>query len=83
MKVKVRRVGNSMTVTIPKEIAVDLGIGPDVEMDVSVRDTALVMEPLGSRWERLLEEVRKEAAERGLTERDVEVALAKVRGRKR
>jgi antitoxin component of MazEF toxin-antitoxin module len=79
MKVKVRRVGNSLTVTIPKEIALDLGIGPDMEVDVSVRDKALVMEPVGSRWERLVEEIRKEAAERGLTERDIFVGIARAR----
>ncbi len=80
MRVKVRRVGNSITVTIPKEIAVDLGIAPNMEMDVSVRDQALVMEPAGSRWERLLQELRREAAQRGLTERDIEIALAEVHG---
>jgi antitoxin component of MazEF toxin-antitoxin module len=79
MKVKVRRVGNSLTVTIPKEIALDLGIGPEMEVDVSVRDKALVMEPVGSRWERLVEEIRKEAAERGLTERDIFVGIARAR----
>jgi hypothetical protein len=51
-----------------------------MEMDVSVRDQALVMEPAGSRWERLLQELRREAAQRGLTERDIEIALAEVHG---
>jgi antitoxin component of MazEF toxin-antitoxin module len=81
MKVKVRRVGNSITVTIPKEIAMDLGIGPDMHLDVSIRDGALVMEPVQSRWERLLQELRREAAQRGLTERDIEIELAETRGR--
>lgn len=79
MKVKVRRVGNSMTVTIPKEIVLDLGITPDTAMDISIRDKALVMEPVGSRWERLVEEIRKEAAEQGLTERDIFVGIARAR----
>jgi hypothetical protein len=48
-------------------------------VDVSVRDKALVMEPVGSRWERLVEEIRKEAAERGLTERDIFVGIARAR----
>ncbi|MFH0916303.1 MAG: AbrB/MazE/SpoVT family DNA-binding domain-containing protein [bacterium] len=81
MKVKVRRVGNSLTVTIPKEIAMDLGLGPDVEMDVSMRDGAVVLDPAGSRWDRLVAEVRRQAAERGLTERDVDLAVAEARDR--
>jgi antitoxin component of MazEF toxin-antitoxin module len=81
MKVKVRRVGNSLTVTIPKEIAMDLGLDPDVEMDVSIRDRAVVLEPVGSRLDRLVAELRREAAERGLTERDIDLAMAEARDR--
>jgi AbrB family looped-hinge helix DNA binding protein len=81
MRVKVRRVGNSLTVTIPKEIALDLGIGPNTEMEVSVRDGALVMEPAEDRWMRLLAELRRHAAERGLTEADVEAAIREHRER--
>jgi hypothetical protein len=55
-------------------------LAPDVEMDVLLRDGAVVMEPVGSRWDRLLAELRRLAAERGLTERDVELALAETRG---
>jgi len=79
MKVKVRRVGNSLAVTIPKEIVVDLSLGPDVEMDVSVRDGVVVMEPANSHWDRLLTDLRRLAAEKGLTERDIELALAETR----
>ena len=81
MRVKVRRVGNSMTVTIPKEIAMGLALGPDVEMDVSVCDGAVILEPAGSRWDRLVAEVRRQAAERGLTESDVDFALKQARDR--
>lgn len=79
MRVKVRRVGNSLTVTIPKEIAMDLGLSPDVEMDVSPREGTLVLQPVASRWERLVTEVRAQAAERGLTEQDIDRALTEVR----
>lgn len=79
---KVRQVGNSITVTIPKEIAVDLGITPKMEMDMSVRDHAVVMEPVESRWERLLAEARKQAVERGLDEADIARAIAESRDRR-
>ncbi len=82
MRVKVRQVGNSLTVTIPKEIAVELNLSADVEVDVSVRDQTVTMVPTMSRWERLLAEVRKQAAERGLSEADVERALTESRGQR-
>lgn len=81
MKVKVRRVGNSLTVTIPKEIALDVGIGPDTEVDVSIRGQQVVMEPIESRWERLVKDAQQQLAERGLTESDIDVAVAEIRGR--
>ena len=82
MRVKVRQVGNSLTVTIPKEIALDLDLSADMEMDVKISDRAVVMEPTSSRWERLLAEVRRQAAEQGLSEADVERALAESRGQR-
>ncbi len=82
MRVKVRQVGNSLTVTIPKEIALDLAITPGTEVDVSVQDRVVVLEPVESRWERLLAEMRKLALERGLTETDVDEAIAESRGRR-
>jgi antitoxin component of MazEF toxin-antitoxin module len=80
MRVKVRKVGNSLTVTIPKEIAMDLGLGPDVEMDVSAREGTLVLQPVTSRWDRLVAEVRIQPADRGLTEQDIDRAVAEARG---
>jgi antitoxin component of MazEF toxin-antitoxin module len=82
MRVKVRQVGNSLTVTIPKEIALELNLSPELEVDLRVRDRTVVMEPVLSRWERLLAEVRKQAAERGLSEADIERALEESRGRR-
>jgi antitoxin component of MazEF toxin-antitoxin module len=75
MKVKARQVGNSITVTIPRQIVMELGIRPEMEIDVTVSDQTIRMEPVESRWDRLLAELRKEAAERGLTENDIEQAL--------
>jgi antitoxin component of MazEF toxin-antitoxin module len=80
MRVKVRQVGNSLTVTLPKEIALEMNLSSDMEVDLKVRDQVVVLEPVLPTWERLLTEVRRQAAERGLSEADVERALAESRG---
>jgi len=82
MRVKVRQVGNSLTVTIPREVVLDLDLSADMEMDVKISDQAVVMEPTSSRWERLLTEVRRQAAEQGLSEADIGRALAESRGQR-
>jgi antitoxin component of MazEF toxin-antitoxin module len=82
MRVKVRQVGNSLTITIPKEIAVELGMNADMEVDLTVKAGSLVVEPAQTRWERLLWEVRRQAIERGLQEDDVDQAIAESRGRR-
>jgi len=81
MRVKARKVGNSIVVTIPKEVAVELAIDENTVMDVGARDGALILEPAASRWDRLVLQVRHEAALRNLNEDDVADALAKIRGR--
>lgn len=78
--VKARKVGNSITVSIPRDVVMEMGITEDMDMNVFVREGAVVMEPAVSRWERLVERVRKDAAERGLTEADVDAAVAELRG---
>ena len=77
--VKARKVGNSVTVTIPKDVVAEMGITEDMDMNVFVREGAVVMEPAVSRWERLVDRVREEAAARGLTEADVDQAVANIR----
>jgi len=81
MRVKARRVGNSITVTIPKEIAEDMGITPDTEMDLAVERGTVVLKPAQTRWERLVAEVRRQAVARGMTEEDVDRAVMEYRGR--
>lgn len=81
--VKVRRVGNSMTVTIPAEVVAELGLTEDADMNVFVREDAVVMEPTVSRWERLVSHVQKQAAEKGLTPADVETEIAALRRERR
>lgn len=82
MQVKVRRVGNSISVTIPKAVAAELALDENTQMNVVVRDGAVVLEPAVSRWDRLVDDVRTRAAERGLTERDVTEAVSEIRGRR-
>lgn len=81
--VKVRRVGNSMTVTIPAEVVAELGLTEEMDMNVFVREDTLVIEPAVSRWERLVSRVRDEAAEKGLTPADIETEIAAVRRERR
>lgn len=80
MQVKVRRVGNSLSVTIPKDVAAELALDENTQVNVVVRDGAVVLEPAVSRWDRLVADARTQAAERGLTERDVSDAVSEIRG---
>jgi antitoxin component of MazEF toxin-antitoxin module len=63
MRVKTRKVGNSLTVTIPKELVMEMDLAEDTDMNIFVREGAVVLEPVVSRWERLVERVRTGAAE--------------------
>ena len=38
MKVKIAKWGNSLAVRLPKAVAEEAGLGPDTEVDVSVKD---------------------------------------------
>ena len=80
MKVKARKVGNSLTITIPREVVLELGLTEDTDMNVFVREDAVVVEPATSRWDRLVTRTRAQAAERGITEADIDQAVAELRG---
>ncbi|MBA4370670.1 MAG: hypothetical protein C0418_03715 [Coriobacteriaceae bacterium] len=82
MRVKVRKVGNSLTITVPKAMARELALYEGVELEYSIRDGALVVSPLGSRWERLCADAQRHAREMGLTEDDVMDAIDEIRGRR-
>lgn len=77
--VKARRVGNSITVTIPADLVCEMAITEDTDMNVFVREDAIVFQPTKSRWDRLVNEVRKKAAAQGLTEADVQREVDAVR----
>jgi antitoxin component of MazEF toxin-antitoxin module len=77
--VKARKVGNSVTVTIPRDVVAEMGITEDMDMNVFVREGVVVMEPTISRWDRLVSSVRTKAAENELSEADVDAAVAEIR----
>ncbi|MGB4592921.1 MAG: AbrB/MazE/SpoVT family DNA-binding domain-containing protein [Coriobacteriia bacterium] len=81
MRVKVRRVGNSLTVTIPSDVVMEMGITEDTDMNVFVQEGSVVIEPVTSRWDRLVAGVRAQAAARGVNEKDVTEAIADLRPR--
>ncbi len=81
MKVKTRKVGNSLTVTIPKELVSEMDLSEDTDMNIFVREGTVVLEPVVSRWDRLVARVRDQAAERGLTEADVRAEVSALRDR--
>ena len=63
MRVKTRKVGNSLTVTIPKELVTEMDLAEDTDMNIFVREGAVVLEPVVSRWDRLVERVRADAVD--------------------
>ncbi|MHB1016513.1 MAG: AbrB/MazE/SpoVT family DNA-binding domain-containing protein [Coriobacteriia bacterium] len=63
MRVKTRRVGNSLTVTIPRELVTEMDLTEDTDMNIFVREGAVVLEPVISRWDRLVERVRAEVTD--------------------
>lgn len=72
MRVKARKVGNSLTVTIPKDIAEEMFLSENVELDIFAREGAVVMQPVKSRWELTIERIRAEMPPPGdLTEDDI------------
>lgn len=79
MKVKTRKVGNSLTVTIPKELVAEMDLTEDTDMNIFVREGTVVLEPVVSRWERLVERVRADVADRRVGEADVDAEMRRLR----
>ncbi len=82
MKVKLRRVGNSYTVTVPKEIIDELALeeGAEFDVDFVAREDRVMLKPAKSRLERLLERTQAKARERGVTEADLDEVMREIRG---
>jgi antitoxin component of MazEF toxin-antitoxin module len=79
MKVKLRKVGNSYTVSIPKEFVSELGLTEGTDMNIFVREDAVVVEPATSRWDRILEEGKALGDELQLTEDEIQQLVNDVR----
>lgn len=83
MRVKLRRVGNSMTVTIPYEVVDELMLQEGEEMDIVVREDRVVLEPVSGTWDAMCERLRSQAEAQGITEDDVLAAVYEERYGKR
>lgn len=83
LRVKARKVGNSIAVTIPKEMAEALAITSESEVELEVRGDSVIITAVASPWDRLVVEVRANVQRQGLTEKDVDQAITEIRGRKR
>ena len=46
MTVKLREIGNSMTVTIPKDIVVKLGLAQGMEAEIKEKNNTIMVEPI-------------------------------------
>jgi antitoxin MazE len=46
MKTSVQRWGNSLAVRIPKSFAIEIGVGEDSPIEISLRDGHLLVSPL-------------------------------------
>lgn len=77
MKVKTRKVGNSLTVTIPKELVTEMDLTEGTDMNIFVREGTVVLEPVVSRWERLVERVRAEST--SVDEADIDTEMRRLR----
>jgi antitoxin component of MazEF toxin-antitoxin module len=76
-RVKTRRVGNSLTVTIPRDVVLEMDLTENTDLNIFVREGAVVLEPTLSRWDRLVDSVREQAA--GQQEADVTAEMEQLR----
>ena len=79
MKVKVRKVGNSLTLTIPRDLSEKLGLTTKSEVDIGLSGEKIEVKPIKTIWEMLLEETRKKVKEMGISEEDVLKAISELR----
>lgn len=79
MRVKTRKVGNSLTVTIPKGVVLEMDLAEDTDLNIFVREGAVVLEPVASRWDRLVGRVRAQAATAGAQDADVAQEMERLR----
>ncbi len=79
MKVKLRKVGNSYTLTVPREYVSELGMDEGSEFEVLVAEDRVVYKPVADTWDSLRDKLRTQAESRGITDGDVEQAVKELR----
>lgn len=57
MRAKVQKWGNSLAIRIPRPVAQDIGLSPDADVEMSIRDGSLILVP--TRRQYSLEELVK------------------------
>lgn len=83
MKLKIRQVGNSLAVTIPKEYASKLNLSDKSVIDAELEDKKIVIMPAKSKWDELQERLKSAAREKGITEMSIDKAIEEIRYGKR
>jgi len=79
VRVKLRKVGNSMTVTIPYEVVDELLLEEGSEVEVVVREDRVVIEPVAGTWDAMRARLRAQAEAAGIAEADVVAAVEEAR----
>ncbi len=74
MLAKVQKWGNSLALRVPKALAEEIGVGPDSPVELTVRDNALVIEPVRKRakydLDRMLDEITPDNLQREISTGD-------------
>lgn len=83
MRLKIRQVGNSLAVTIPKEYANKLNLSGKSVIDAELKDKKIVISPAKSRWQELQEKLQNEAQKKGITKESIDKAIEEIRYGKR
>lgn len=79
MKVRLRKVGNSYTVTVPAEIVDELGLAEGADLDVVVREDRVVYEPVADTWDALRDRLRRQAQTLGIDDDRIASAVEEIR----
>lgn len=79
MRVKLRKVGNSYTLTVPTDVVAELGLAEGSDLDVIVREDQVVYAPAVEPWDAVRAKLKREAESRGITETDIDEAVEQLR----
>lgn len=79
MRVKLRRVGNSYTLTVPTDVVAELGLAEGSDLDVIVREDQVVYALAVEPWDAVRAKLKREAESRGINEADIDEAVEQLR----